>query len=150
MCEYQNKLDLLALQGYKSLKAAEHIISGTEALRDALRRDTEAMSKQVRSSPPPDVKLIIACSIMLDDLAAAAQHVSSGASSISRVTRLYDSIDRAKGGRTKQARAKPNPEKELALEYARKHPGLSSQQIKTRANLRASPRTIRGWISASC
>jgi hypothetical protein len=58
--------------------------------------------------------------------------------------------DRSLGGKTKAANAKPNPERAQALQYASEHPGLSALQIKTRAKLRASERTIRGWLSAEC
>lgn len=58
--------------------------------------------------------------------------------------------ERAKGGYAKAANAKPNPEKAQAIEFAREHPGLSALQVKTRAKLRASERTIRGWLAASC
>ncbi|HZF97639.1 MAG TPA: hypothetical protein VEY92_05250 [Pseudoxanthomonas sp.] len=53
-------------------------------------------------------------------------------------------------GKKKAANAKPNPEQALARDYATKHPGLSAQQIKTRAKLRASERSIRSWLSAGC
>lgn len=54
--------------------------------------------------------------------------------------------ERRRGG--KRTRTE-NPEKAVAIEYARKNPGLSAAQIKTRAKLRVSERTIRGWISAA-
>ena len=58
--------------------------------------------------------------------------------------------ERSMGGKAKAANAKPNPEKQRAIDYASQHPGLSALQVKTRAKLRASERTIRSWLSATC
>lgn len=54
------------------------------------------------------------------------------------------------GGKAKAAKAKdkPNPEREAATKLATDQPTLSATQIKMRLGLRASDRTIRGWIKA--
>ena len=52
--------------------------------------------------------------------------------------------ERRRGGMRQRAK---NPEMEIALKYAEEFPSLSAVQIKTRAKLRASDRTIRKWIS---
>ncbi|HEX4852758.1 hypothetical protein [Arenimonas sp.] len=57
---------------------------------------------------------------------------------------------RSKGGKARAAKLVENPEKAVAIEFSRKNPELSALQIRTRAKLRASERTIRGWISAAC
>lgn len=57
----------------------------------------------------------------------------------------------ALGGLKKAANAAtkpPNPERLAALELKAKRPKLSADQIKTRLSLKASPRTIRGWLAA--
>src|SRR5690606_21219241 len=62
-----------------------------------------------------------------------------------RAAREFLRDERGMGGRAKAAKAKPNPEKAKAVEYASNHAGVSAVQIKTRLGLRASERTIRGW-----
>ena len=56
----------------------------------------------------------------------------------------------ALGGQRKAANAAkrpPNPERTAALDLKAKRPELSAKQIKTRLGLRASERTISGWLA---
>lgn len=52
--------------------------------------------------------------------------------------------ERRRGGKRPRAE---NPEKAIARECARENPGWSAVQIKTRARLKSSERSIRKWIS---
>ena len=63
---------------------------------------------------------------------------------------LKDRAERAAaGGRSKAANAKPNPERAKAIAYAKDHHEASAALIKMRLKLKASARSIRGWIKDS-
>jgi len=105
---------------------------------------TELISGEARR----DVGLLL--DAIPEVLANKRQRTERIAMGVGKAVAGYELSKRRQGGKAKAANAKPNPEKLTAIELARAHPELSATQIKTRAKLRASDRTIRGWIAEVC